>query len=166
MDFLTNKGQADKLNENMNIAQAEIHKSYYRYTITIDLDQIGIDGEIALDNKEKARRVKKLMDTVAFLYRDIRGRREDLKPLFVIGGVYDVKNPVFQNIVDVADNNIVIKNIKDLLTYEDIKENTRVGIIDGQFANSDEVKVELKAESVPAFFNDIKGKIDAYYESN
>lgn len=166
LDFLTNKGQADKLNENMNIAQAEIHKSYYRYTITIDLDQIGIDGEIALDNKEKARRVKKLMDTVAFLYRDIRGRREDLKPLFVIGGVYDVKNPVFQNIVDVADNNIVIKNIKDLLTYEDIKENTRVGIIDGQFANSDEVKVELKAESVPAFFNDIKGKIDAYYESN
>ncbi|EAG4877838.1 type I-B CRISPR-associated protein Cas7/Cst2/DevR, partial [Listeria monocytogenes] len=98
LDFLTNKGQADKLNENMNIAQAEIHKSYYRYTITIDLDQIGIDGEIALDNKEKARRVKKLMDTVAFLYRDIRGRREDLKPLFVIGGVYDVKNPVFQNI--------------------------------------------------------------------
>lgn len=106
------------------------------------------------------------MDTVAFLYRDIRGRREDLKPLFVIGGVYDVKNPVFQNVVDVADNNIVIKNIKDLLTYEDIKENTRVGIIDGQFANSDEVKAELKAESVPAFFNDIKGKIDAYYESN
>ncbi|EAV9867709.1 type I-B CRISPR-associated protein Cas7/Cst2/DevR, partial [Listeria monocytogenes] len=48
----------------------------------------------------------------------------------------------------------------------DIKENTRVGIIDGQFANSDEVKAELKAESVPAFFNDIKGKIDAYYESN
>ncbi|HDU1191407.1 TPA: type I-B CRISPR-associated protein Cas7/Cst2/DevR [Listeria monocytogenes] len=166
LDFLTNKGQADKLNENMNIAQAEIHKSYYRYTMTIDLDQIGIDGEIALENKEKARRVKKLMDTVAFLYRDIRGRREDLKPLFVIGGVYDVKNPVFQNVVDVADNNIVIKNIKDLLTYEDIKENTRVGIIDGQFANSDEVKVELKAESVPAFFNDIKGKIDAYYESN
>lgn len=166
MDFLTNKGQADKLNENMNIAQAEIHKSYYRYTMTIDLDQIGIDGEIALENKEKARRVKKLMDTVAFLYRDIRGRREDLKPLFVIGGVYDVKNPVFQNVVDVADNNIVIKNIKDLLTYEDIKENTRVGIIDGQFANSDEVKAELKAESVPAFFNDIKGKIDAYYESN
>jgi CRISPR-associated protein Cst2 len=31
---------------------------------------------------------------VAFLYRDIRGRREDLKPLFAIGGVYDIKNPV------------------------------------------------------------------------
>ncbi|MBC2182890.1 type I-B CRISPR-associated protein Cas7/Cst2/DevR [Listeria sp. FSL L7-0233] len=166
IDFLTNKGQADKINENMNIAQAEIHKSYYRYTITIDLDQIGIDGEIAIDNKEKARRVKKLMDTVAFLYRDIRGRREDLKPLFVIGGVYDVKNPVFQNVVDVADNKIVIKNIEDVMMYEGIQEHTKVGIVDGQFANSDEVKVKLKADSISMFFNDIKGKIDAYYESN
>ncbi|MBC6136964.1 type I-B CRISPR-associated protein Cas7/Cst2/DevR [Listeria innocua] len=166
IDFLTNKGQADKINENMNIAQAEIHKSYYRYTITIDLDQIGIDGEITIDNKEKARRVKKLMDTVAFLYRDIRGRREDLKPLFVIGGVYDVKNPVFQNVVDVSDNKIVIKNIEDVMMYEGIQEHTKVGIVDGQFANSDEVKVKLKADSISMFFNDIKGKIDAYYESN
>lgn len=37
----------------MNIAQAEIHRSYYRYTVTIDLDQIGIDGQIQIDNKEK-----------------------------------------------------------------------------------------------------------------
>ncbi|MBF2461058.1 type I-B CRISPR-associated protein Cas7/Cst2/DevR [Listeria welshimeri] len=166
IDFLTNKGQADKINENMNIAQAEIHKSYYRYTITIDLDQIGIDGEITIDNKEKARRVKKLMDTVAFLYRDIRGRREDLKPLFVIGGVYDVRNPVFQNVVDVLDNKIAIKNIEDVMMYEGIQEHTKVGIVDGQFSNSDEVKVKLKADSISMFFNDIKGKIDAYYESN
>ncbi|MBC1250704.1 type I-B CRISPR-associated protein Cas7/Cst2/DevR [Listeria welshimeri] len=166
IDFLTNKGQADKINENMNIAQAEIHKSYYRYTITIDLDQIGIDGEITIDNKEKARRVKKLMDTVAFLYRDIRGRREDLKPLFVIGGVYDVKNPVFQNVVDVLDNKIAIKNIEDVMMYEGIQEHTKVGIVDGKFANSDEVKVKLKADSISMFFNDIKRKIDAYYESN
>ena len=43
LDFLTNKGQADKIKENMNIAQAEIHRSFYRYTITADLDQIGED---------------------------------------------------------------------------------------------------------------------------
>ncbi|MBK2002008.1 type I-B CRISPR-associated protein Cas7/Cst2/DevR [Listeria ivanovii subsp. londoniensis] len=166
LDFLTNKGQADKINENMNIAQAEIHKSYYRYTITIDLDQIGIDGTVEIDKKEKARRVKKLMDTVAFLYRDIRGRREDLKPLFVIGGVYDVKNPVFQNVVDVLDNKIVIENMEDLLKYNEIGGNTMVGIIDGQFTNTDEVKTRLNAKSVPTFFNEIKEKIDDYYEGN
>ena len=38
------------------------------------------------------------------LYRDIRGRREDLKPVFVIGGVYDIKNPFFHNLVEVSDN--------------------------------------------------------------
>ncbi|MBC1516054.1 type I-B CRISPR-associated protein Cas7/Cst2/DevR [Listeria immobilis] len=166
LDFLTNKGQADKINENMNIAQAETHKSYYRYTITIDLDQIGIDGTVEIDKKEKARRVKKLMDTVAFLYRDIRGRREDLKPLFVIGGVYDVKNPVFQNVVDVLDNKIVIENMEDLLKYNEIGGNTMVGIIDGQFTNTDEVKARLNAKSVPVFFNEIKEKIDGYYEGN
>lgn len=93
LDFLTNKGLADRLNENMNIAQSEIHKSYYCYTITADLDQIGIDEvyEIELDDSEKSRRVCKLLDTIAMLYRDIRGRREDLKPLFAIGGVYDTK---------------------------------------------------------------------------
>ncbi|MBC2163548.1 type I-B CRISPR-associated protein Cas7/Cst2/DevR [Listeria booriae] len=166
LDFLTNKGQADKKGENMNIAQAEIHRSYYRYTVTIDLDQIGIDGKIEIDNKEKSRRVQKLMDTISFLYRDIRGRREDLKPLFIIGGVYDVKNPVFQNVVDIKDNKILVDNILGVIDYPGIKENTKCGVIDGQFDNTSEIKTELHAESVPAFFKDLKEKIDAYYESN
>ena len=89
-DFLTNKGQADKLGVNMNIAQAEIHQSYYRYTVTVDLDQIGIDSvdDIKLEAEEKNRRVAKLLDTIAFLYRDIRGRREDLKNLYLLLGVF------------------------------------------------------------------------------
>ncbi|MBC1231265.1 type I-B CRISPR-associated protein Cas7/Cst2/DevR [Listeria booriae] len=166
LDFLTNKGQADKKGENMNIAQAEIHRSYYRYTVTIDLDKIGIDGEIEIENKEKSRRVQKLMDTISFLYRDIRGRREDLKPLFIIGGVYDVKNPVFQNVVDIKDNKILIDNILGVIDYPGIKDNTKCGVVDGQFDNTTEIQTTLNAESVPAFFKDLKEKIDAYYESN
>ncbi|EAD8958714.1 type I-B CRISPR-associated protein Cas7/Cst2/DevR [Listeria monocytogenes] len=179
LDFLTNKGQADKIHANMNIAQAEIHKSYYSYTITIDMEQIGIDctlkikdkeieeTPIEIDNKEKARRMRKLMDTIAFLYRDIRGRREDLRPLFIIGGVYNIKNPVFQNVVDISDNKINIEKILSIKTdYPEIWEDTKVGIVDGQFMNTDEVKSVLMAESVGSFFNDLKGKIDAYYESN
>ena len=59
IEFLTNKGLADRLDENMNIAQAEIHKSYYRYTMTVDLDEIGIDDvdDIELSAAEKVRRV-------------------------------------------------------------------------------------------------------------
>ena len=169
LDFLTNKGLADRLNENMNIAQAEIHKSYYRYTVVVDLDQIGIDIQkdetIQIENSEKARRVKKLLDTISMLYRDIRARREDLKPLFVVGGVYDIKNPVFQNVVTVKDNCIVVDEIKSAL-YDSIKDDTYAGIVDNRFDNTNEVKSELNATSVPEFFSTLKKKVDDYYDGN
>lgn len=167
LDFLTNKGQADKIKENMNIAQAEIHRSYYRYTIAADLEQIGEDKEygISLDNGERARRVKRLLDTVAFLYRDIRGRREDLKPLFAIGGVYDIKNPVFQNVVSVKNNCIDVAEIKGVL-YDSIKDDTYCGVVDRSFDNTNELKEQLHASSMPDFFTLMKQKVDMYYESN
>ena len=71
------------------IAQSEIHRSYYAYTISVDLDRVGIDGEINVSKEEKAKRVKILLETVQYLYRDIRGRRENLSPLFIIGGNYE-----------------------------------------------------------------------------
>lgn len=167
LDFLTNKGQADKIKENMNIAQAEIHRSYYRYTIAIDLEQIGEDEEykISLESVERARRVKCLLDTISFLYRDIRGRREDLKPLFAIGGVYDIKNPVFQNVVNVRNNCIDVAEIKGVL-YDSIKDDTYCGVVDRSFDNTNELKEALHAVSMPEFFNILKQKVDAYYESN
>ncbi len=166
MDFLTNKGLADRLNENMNIAQSEIHRSYYRYTITIDLDQIGIDknDSIKLENKEKSRRVSKLLDTIALLYRDIKGRREDLKPLFAIGGVYDVKNPVFQNVLEVKNNKLIVEPIEGVL-FDFIKDDTMCGLIEGKFKNDEEIKKRLNAISMPNFFSTIKGKVKDYYES-
>lgn len=167
LDFLTNKGQADKIKSDMNIAQAEIHKSYYRYTIAADLDQIGSDQEygIELENGERARRVKRLLDTVAMLYRDIRGRREDLKPLFVIGGVYDIKNPVFQNVVSIENNCINISQITGVM-YDGIREHTFTGIIDGRFDNTNEVREVLKAATVTEFFTALKNEVDKYYAGN
>lgn len=167
LDFLTNKGQADKIKADMNIAQAEIHKSYYRYTITVDLDQIGIDEEyeIEIDNVEKSRRIKKLLNTIGLLYRDIRGRREDLKPLFVIGGIYDIKNPVFQNVVTVKDNCIMVDEIMSVM-YDGIKEQTLAGIVDNRFDNTNEVKERIGAVSVPQFFEALKNEVERYYEGN
>lgn len=165
LDFLTNKGLADRINENMNIAQAEIHKSYYKYTIVMDLDQIGIDEVDSIDvgSDEKIRRVHKLLDTIAFLYRDIRGRREDLKPLFAIGGVYEVKNPVFENALDVKDNKIVVKQIEGVM-FDFIKKDTACGLIEGKFNNDNEIKENLNALSMPEFFGSLKEKVKCYYD--
>lgn len=167
LDFLTNKGLADRLKENMNIAQSEIHRSYYRYTVTADLEQIGIDDveEMEISSIEKARRVNKLLDTIALLYRDIRGRREDLKPLFAIGGVYDVKNPVFQNILDVKSNRVLIEPIEGTM-FENIKKDTICGLITGKFENDSEIKEKLAAKSMPEFFSELKKRVEDYYEES
>lgn len=167
LDFLTNKGLADRLSENMNIAQAEIHKSLYRYTVTADLDQIGIDEveNIELENSEKARRVCKLLDTIVFLYRDIRGRREDLKPLFVVGGVYDIKNPFFSSVVEVKDGKIEVEAITDLL-YENIKDKTHCAIVKGKFINENEVIEKLDAVKMTEFFSIVKKEVKDYYEGH
>ena len=173
LEFLTNKGLADRIDRNEkvfpNIAQAEIHKSYYKYTVTIDLDKIGIDelDGIEIENEEKARRVNKLLDTISLLYRDIRGRREDLKPLFIIGGVYDIKNPFFENVVDVRNNKILVEKLTSGI-YDFIENDTAVGIVKEQFENDTELETELakrniKVLNVPEFFKQLKNKIDEYY---
>lgn len=46
LEFLTNMGLASRCGQNNAIAQSEIHRSYYSYTVAIDLDRIGIDGKI------------------------------------------------------------------------------------------------------------------------
>ena len=173
LEFLTNKGLVDRIDRNEkvfpNIAQAEIHKSYYKYTVTIDLDKIGIDelDEIEIENEEKARRVNKLLDTISLLYRDIRGRREDLKPLFIIGGVYDIKNPFFENVVDVRNNKILVEKLTSGI-YDFIEKDTAAGIVKEQFENDTELETELakkniKVLNVPEFFKQLKNKIDEYY---
>lgn len=171
-DFLTNMGLAARLraekgnDANNSIAQSQIQRSYYRYTTTIDLDQIGIDAVDGtnLDNAEKSRRVQKLLDTIAFLYRDIRGRREDLKPLFIVGGVYDIKNPVFENIVTVDKNSIKVKPI--LEAEESLPNETFTGVVSDQFDNDEQLKTELKAGTVGSVIKNLKQKVGDYYEGN
>ena len=174
LDFLTNKGLLDRYNRSNekakaggNISQSEIHRSYYAYTITIDLDQVGIDSnyEIDIENKLKAERVELLLDSIRFLYRDIRGRREDLSPLFVIGGVYDYKNPLFYNALDIEDNKLKLDRIESLMS-DDIKEDTEVGLVRGVFENSEDIEERLGSINIGDFFDRLKVKVRDYYGSN
>jgi CRISPR-associated regulatory protein, DevR family len=160
LDFLTNAGLAKRLKENNSIAQSEIHKSLYSYTITIDLDKIGVDGEINLPEEEKKNRVKEFLKVVQFLYRDIKGRRENLSPLFVIGGIYDRKNPYFENRIKVTENELNTNILRDISNSdEDVENNTMIGYVDETFHNNAEVK-DLGTISVSEFFEKLNQKIE------
>lgn len=167
LEFLTNMGLAYRQNLENAIAQTEIHRSYYAYTISIDLDRVGVDGELTIKADEKAERVKVLLDTLHYLYRDIKGRRENLSPLFIIGGRYSRKNPFFENRIKVSNNKINVDTLVEIINDNELKEDTRVGIATGIFDNEEVVKKELQAESVGTVFKRLKEEVDNYYgESN
>ncbi len=160
-DFLTNMGLAKRIDANNSIAQSEIHKSYYAYTITIDLDKVGVDKDIEISEEEKKKRVKELLKTIEFLYRDIKGRRENLSPIFAIGGVYDRKNPFFENRIQVKSNKLNTSMLKEIINAdEDISKNTKVGYIDGKFENNSEVKEELQTMKISEFFDGLIKKVE------
>lgn len=168
LEFLTNMGLAKRSDLNNAIAQSEIQRSYYSYTMSIDLDRVGVDHEIEISQCEKAKRVNELLDTLHYLYRDIKGRRENLSPLFIIGGRYSRKNPFFENRVSVEENKINVGTLQELMGEDEaIQEHTYVGVTTQIFANEQEIKKNLNAETVGAAFRHFKEEVDEYYgESN
>ena len=168
LEFLTNMGLAKRQNLKNEIVQSEIHRSFYSYTITIDLDKVGIDGDITLPQTERAERVKALLDTVQFLYRDIKGRRENLAPVFLVGGRYKRKNPFFENRIILEKGKIRVDTLIEMIeSSEDIKENTMLGVVSGIFPNDSELKQKWKVGSVADVFCHLKKEVDEYYgESN
>lgn len=173
IDFLTNLGLAKRAGAFGNIAQSEIHRSYYSYTVAVDLDKIGIDEEdkSEISKEEKIERVKQFLNTIATLYRDIRGKRENLRPLFIIGGIYDIKNPFFENMIEIKDNKIEVEKLVDSI-YDFVEKDTQVGMIKEQFKNDTEIRAKFKTKdievtSVSDFFKELKRKVEEYYnESN
>jgi len=164
LDFQTNIGLSRRIGADNSIAQSEMHKSFYAYTITIDLDRVGVDGDIEISTAEKISRVKSLLKTVQFLYRDIRGRRENLAPVFAIGGIYDRKNPFFENRIKLKGLNLNTDILTDVLNSdEDIKNNTVIGYIEGIFANDEEILKDLKPMTIAAMFDDLCRKVEEVY---
>jgi CRISPR-associated protein Cst2 len=174
MDYLTNMGLARRQNLNNAIAQSEIQRTFYAYTITIDLDLVGVEKDLAgnelspsIDNKEKSKRVNQLLSTLQYLYRDIKGRRENLAPVFAIGGVYERKTPFFDGRLILHKGALNTEVIKGMLDSEPlIGDNTIIGYIDGFFTNHEEIKSTLPVKPIPEFFNQLTKKVEEYYDES
>ncbi|WP_069650796.1 type I-B CRISPR-associated protein Cas7/Cst2/DevR [Caloranaerobacter ferrireducens] len=179
MEFLTSKGLADRIGEHPDPVNIEQHQSFYTYTVTIDLEKIGVDKKtnsdeyIVLDNKERAKRVNQLLTILKVLNRNIRGRQENLSPLFIIGGVYDIPNPFFQGRVDLLTkggkyyiNTDSIKDTLELTLFDkSIKENTYIGLVSGIFENKGEIEKILpdRVLSIEEFFKVLQNEVKRVY---
>lgn len=188
IEFLNNKWLSDRAGEDPNIANIEQHRSLYKYTVTIDLDRIGSEEHNeTLDTKDRikmldkpedrANRVNEFLEVIKNLYRDIRGRREDLKPLFIIGGVYPVKNPFFMNTVrigwengkpkilkeaidEVLDSKYCYKDNGKLTEDEKVQANTVIGLRTGLFANGTSFSSVVPPETA---IDTLKTNVKAFY---
>ena len=167
MDYLTNMGLAKRKNVGNVIAQSEIQRSRYSYTLSIDLDRVGKDGELEITEEEKADRVDRLLDAVHYLYRDIKGRRENLSPIFVIGGRYERKNPFFENRIRVEENRLNTVPLQEIMNEEtQIREHTFVGVMAGMFENEEEIRKSLHPGTVGEAFAGLKKEVKDYYEGH
>lgn len=185
IEFATNLNLAERavmqgIKANPNPYQLEQHKSLYTYTVSIDLDRLGRDfndkGEVVeeIDTQEKINRISMLFDAIKFLSRDIKGRKENLSPLFVIGGLYPIKNPFFLNRIRLIkkdsgfgiDSRLVKSTCElTLPNTKKVKDYTLIGILEGYFANEQEILDLLPGSgSIDYFFEILKERARKYYE--
>lgn len=143
--------------------QYEYDKSLKKYSITIDLDRIGVDENYNADanSEEKIYRVNALLDTVKTLTMVVKGNLDNAEPVFVVGGIGDRKTHYFDNVVQME--NLRLKLGDDL--KKKLSEGYKLGLLEGyNFENEDQIKSELNPISIENFFDNLYEEVRAYYE--
>ena len=180
MDFLNNIDAFNRYIKHIEqkevqaIAQSEQHTTHYYYTIAVDLDRIGIletenNTVEVIEPEERAKRVKDLLDIIRTLSRQIRGRYENLSPIFVIGGIYRIKNPFFMGCINAKEieNGKLLLDLNRLLDCKSLipeeEENTICGVLSGFFENEEDIREKLNCKSVGEVFEELKTKVDKAY---
>ena len=176
MEFGTNLSLANRTPDKKGLLpyNAEIHKSYYAYTVTVDLDLVGVDKNDGInlqkDNIQECKdRIIKLLEGIEFLHREIKADSKNMNPIFAIGGIYNIKNPFFANRLELSEykklNVSLIKEILDSINSKNMGK-TYIGCLLEKFSNGNEIKSELKSESIVNFFNKLREEVNNYYASN
>lgn len=155
--------QEDSKESGLMPYQYEYDKSLKIYSITIDLDMVGVDKNFDAEAsiEEKEARVEALLDAVANLSLIVRGNLDNSEPLFIIGGLTNRKTHYFENVVKVKGEELVIT--------EDLKaklgEGFHVGLLQGgTFSNELDIMKELNPTSTYDFFKTVIGEVKQYYE--
>lgn len=91
--FTANLGMMRRAGEKgSNPVNMEEFKGFYIYNITLDIGRIGKLDSSDEVNANKDSRIRQLLETIMYLKRDIKGKREDLSPWLVVAGIYNDMN--------------------------------------------------------------------------
>lgn len=145
--------------------QYEYDKSLKRYSITIDLDKIGVDEnyDVEASVDEKIFRVNALLDAIRTLSLVVKGNMDNAESVFIVGGIGKRKTHYFENVVQME--NLKLKIGSDL--KKKISEGYKVGLLEGyNFENEDEIKSELNSTTMDEFFENLSKEVKLYYESS
>lgn len=141
--------------------QYEYDKSIKIYSITIDLEKVGVDQNFDAEasNEEKCSRVLSIIDAVENLSLVVKGNLDNAEPIFIAGGLSPRKTHMFENAVRVVGKNLVVEPIK-----EKLEMCFSCGLMrNGQLGNEDEIVRELNPTTVPKFFNQLREDVKAYF---
>lgn len=142
--------------------QYEYDKSIKIYSLTIDLEKVGVDENFGAeaDNEEKFSRVLAIIDAVENLALVVKGNLDNAEPIFVVGGLSPRKTHMFENAVRAVGKNLVIEPIK-----EKLETGFSCGLMrNGQLGNEDEIVRELNPKTVPKFFGDLREEVKEYFK--
>lgn len=141
--------------------QYEYDKSIKIYSITIDLEKVGVDQNFDAEasNEEKCSRVLSIIDAVENLSLVVKGNLDNAEPIFIVGGLSPRKTHMFENAVKVVGKNLVVEPIKEKLDM-----GFSCGLMrNGQLGNEDEIVRELNPTTGPKFFNQLREDVKAYF---
>lgn len=145
--------------------QYEYDKSLKKYSITFDLDKVGVDEnfDASSTNEEKVFRVNSILSAVEQLCLVVKGNLDNAEPLFIVGGIGERKTHYFDNVVEVSKSRIVLNS--DL--KERVKDGYRISVLNNNsIVNIDEVKEKFDAVSMTSFFDKLRKDVENYYGSN
>lgn len=144
--------------------QYEYDKGIKKYSLTIDLDRVGVDENFAgakAEPQERAARVKAILAAVQHLALVVKGNLDNAEPLFIVGGIGRIKTHYFDNIVNVKSARLQItEGLKERI---DGKSYSCALLQGGNFSNEAEIVAELAPQRMGEFFDDLCKAVDKYY---
>lgn len=154
--------QSDPKKSGLMPYQYEYDKSLKVYSITIDLDMVGVDKNFNAEAlpEEKADRVHGILDGIESLSLVVKGNMDNAEPIFVVGGLSARKTHYFENVVRIEEDKLILS--EDLT--DKLNQGFQSGLQRGNIlANQREIEVTLKPLSIVKFFEELKQQVSSYY---